>query len=66
MKQVIVKKEMVARCDYSVALLENGLQKERHEFRGDAGEAAAQALALSSRNNACKIIASKEIMDILE
>ena len=65
MKTVIVKKEIVARCDYSVSLLENGLHKERHEFRGDVGEAAAQALYLSSRNCACKIIAAKEIMDII-
>jgi len=62
---VIVKTESVVRCDYSVALLENGMQKERHEFRGDVGEAAAQALALSSRNEACKIVAAKAIMDIV-
>ncbi len=65
MNVVIVKKERVARCDYSVALLENGVQIVRHEFSGDAGEAAAWALSLSSVNDACRIIASKEILDII-
>ena len=58
---ITVKKERVARCDYSVTVIKDGAQVKKDEFRGDAGDAAAAAINHAARNKPSVIVSSKEV-----
>ena len=65
MKIVTVKKEQLARADWSITLIENGRQIKKDEISGDAGEAAAAALNMKARSCANRIVGCMDVMNII-
>ena len=61
MKVITVVKMREARADYKITLIQDGRQIKANEVRGDAGQAAAEALNLSAKNGGCSIIAPDDV-----
>lgn len=62
MNIIAVKKERLARCNYSLTVIKQRQEVWKDELSGDAREAASQAVRLAAKNHPAMIMGCGEVM----